>query len=210
MSDDLVFYTSPMSRGRIVRWMLEEVGVPYRTELVAFGAAMRGDAFRAVNPMMKVPAIVHRGVIVTEVAAICAWLADTFPAAGLAPPAADRAAYYRWLFFAAGPFEAAVTDKSLGVVPPAEREPMVGYGNFARMLDTIETAVTGREYVAGDRFSAADVYVGSQLGWGMRFGSIETRPAFTAYVEPLMARPAAVRARAIDDALLPPEQRGKM
>ena len=210
MSDDLVFYTSPMSRGRIVRWMLEEAGVPYRTELVAFGAAMRGDAFRAVNPMMKVPAIVHGGVVVTEVAAICAWLADTFPAAGLAPPGAGRAAYYRWLFFAAGPLEAAVTDMSLGVVPPVEREPMVGYGNFARMLDTIETAVTGREYVAGDRFSAADVYVGSQLGWGMRFGSIETRPAFTAYVEPLMARPAAVRARAIDDALLPPEQRGKM
>lgn len=210
MADDLVFYTSPMSRGRIVRWMLEEVGVPYRTELVAFGPAMQAGAFLAINPMGKVPAIVRGGHVVTEVAAICAWLADAFPAAGLAPPPVDRAAYYRWLFFAAGPVEAAVTDKSLGLVPPPEREAMVGYGNFARMLDTLETAVAGRQYIAGDRFSAADVYVGSQLGWGMLFGSIEPRPAFAAYVEGLTGRPAAVRARDIDDALLPPEQRGKM
>ena len=210
MADDLIFYTSPMSRGRIVRWMLEEVGGPYRTELMGFGQSMKGDAYLAINPMGKVPAIVHGGAVVTEVAAICAYLADAFPAAALAPALADRAAYYRWLFFAAGPLEAAVTNKALGVEPPPEREVMVGYGTFARTLDAIETAVAGREFIAGGRFSAADVYVGSQLGWGMRFGTIAPRPAFAAYVEPLMARPAAVRAREIDDALLPPEQRGRM
>ncbi len=210
MADDLIFYTSPMSRGRIVRWMLEEVGVPYRTELLDFGSTMKADAFRAINPMGKVPAIVHGGAVVTEVAAICTYLADVFPDAGLAPVPAERAAYYRWLFFAAGPVEAAVTDKSLGVELPPGRQAMVGYGTFALALDTLETAVAGRAFVAGDRFSAADVYVGAQIGWGMAFGSIERRPAFEAYVAPLFARPAAVRARDIDDALLPPEMRGKM
>ncbi len=211
MADELIFYTSPMSRGRIVRWMLEEVGVPYHTELLDFASTMKADAYRAINPMGKVPAIVHEGEVVTEVAAICAYLADAFPIARLAPPLGRvRAAYYRWLFFAAGPLEAATTNAALGVVPPSEREVMVGYGTMARALDAIETAVAGRPFVAGDAFSAADVYVGSQLGWGMAFGPIEQRPAFTAYVDSLRARPAAIRARQIDDALLPPEHRGRM
>jgi glutathione S-transferase len=107
MAQELVFYTNPMSRGRIVRWMLEEVGVPYRTEILAYGPAMKAESYRRINPMGKVPAIVHGETVVTECAAICAYLADAFPAAGLAPPLAERGAYYRWLFFAAGPAEAA-------------------------------------------------------------------------------------------------------
>lgn len=200
MSDELVFYTNPMSRGRIARWMLEEVGAPYRTEIVQWAA--KTPDFLAVNPMGKVPAIVHHGTVVTEGAAICAYLADAFPQAGLAPPATDRGPYYRWMFFAAGPVEAAVTDKSLGVEVPAAREMMVGYGNFARVLDVLETAVSKSDYVAGDRFTAADVYFGSQIGWGMQFGSIEKRPAFEAYWSRISQRPAAVRAREIDDGLI--------
>jgi glutathione S-transferase len=200
MSDELVFYTNPMSRGRIARWMLEEVGAPYRTEIVQW--AGKTPEFLAINPMGKVPAIVHNGTAVTEGAAICAYLADAFPQAGLAPPATDRASYYRWLFFAAGPVEAAVTDKSLGVEVPAEREMMVGYGSFARVLDVLETAISKSDYVAGDKFSAADVYFGSQIGWGMQFGSIEKRPAFEAYWARISERPAAVRAREIDDGLI--------
>ena len=203
MSNELVFYTNPMSRGRIVRWMLEEVGQPYRTELLDYATGMKGADYLAINPMGKVPAIRHGETVVTEGAAICAYLADVFPQAGLAPPLDDRGAYYRWLFFAAGPVEAAVTTKSLGVDVPPDRRMMVGFGCLEDVVNTLEAAVKGRDYIAGDRFSAADVYVGSQIGWGMQFGSIEKRPAFEAYWEKVGNRPAAIRAREIDDALIP-------
>ena len=205
MADELVFYTNPMSRGRIVRWMLEEVGEPYRTELLDYDTTLKAPAYLAINPMGKVPAIRHGETVVTEGAAICAYLADAFPAAGLAPPIGDhaRGPYYRWLFFAAGPVEAAVTNKSMGFEVPAGRERMAGYGTFAAVMDALEGAVTGSEYVAGDRFTAADVYFGSQIGWGMQFGSMEKRPAFERYWERISNRPAAVRAREIDDALMP-------
>jgi glutathione S-transferase len=207
MSDELVFYTNPMSRGRIVRWMLEEVGAPYRTELLQWGAN-KAPEYLAVNPMGKVPAIVHGGKVVTEGAAICAYLADAFPQAGLAPPTAERGDYYRWLFFAAGPVEAASTNKSLGVEVPADREMMVGYGSFDKVLDVLESAVSKSDYVAGDTFTAADVYFGSQIGWGMQFGWLEKRPAFEAYWARVGQRPAAVRAREIDDGLIAAQQSG--
>ena len=201
---DLVFYTIPMSRGRIVRWMLEEVGQPYRTELLDYGTTLKAPAYLAINPMGKVPAIQHGDQVVTEVAAICAYLADAFPAAGLAPAPTDpqRAAYYRWLFFAAGPVEAAITNKALKLEVPAGREGMAGYGSFDLAINTLEAAVSGRDYLAGDRFSAADLYVGSQIGFGLRFNSIDKRPAFTAYFDRLSARPAYIRASEIDDALI--------
>ncbi len=203
MSKELVFYTNPMSRGRIVRWMLEEVGAPYRTEILDYATGMKDAAYLSVNPMGKVPAIRHGDTVVTEGAAICAYLADAFPDAGLAPPLSDRGDYYRWLFFAAGPIEAAVTAKSLGFEPKPEQQRMAGFGCLADVLNALEAAVAGRNFIAGGKFSAADVYVGSQIGWGMQFGSIEARPAFTAYWDKISRRPAAVRARAIDDALLP-------
>jgi len=204
MSDELVFYTNPMSRGRIVRWMLEEVGRPYRTELVPFGPAMKSPEYRAINPMGKVPAIRHREVVVTECAAVCAYLADAFPDSGLAPApgAKERGPYYRWMFFAAGPLEAAVTNKSLAVEVPAERRGMVGYGSFSDVMDALEAAVSATDYVAGDRFTAADVYVGAHVGWGLEFGSIEKRPAFERYWKRIGARPAAARAKEMDDALM--------
>jgi glutathione S-transferase len=199
MSDDLIFYTNPMSRGRIVRWMLEEVGAPYRTELLEYGTTMKAPEYLAINPMGKVPAIRHGDTVVTECAAISAYLADAFPAAGLAPPLDQRGSYYRWLFFAAGPLESAVTNQALGFVVPAEREVLAGYGNLARVLDTLEGAVSGDGYIAGERFSAADVYVGAQIGWGMQFGTIDARPAFERYWARLEAREAWRRAAALDD-----------
>jgi glutathione S-transferase len=199
----LKLYSNPMSRGRIARWMLEETGQPYDVAMVPFGEPMKSDAHRALNPMGKVPVLVHDGAVVTECAAICAYLADAFPAAGLAPAPADRADYYRWLFFAAGPLEQAVTNNALGVVVPAERRGMVGYGSFEDTLDTLDALLSGRDFVTGTGFSAADVYLGSHLVWGLQFGSIPERPAFAAYRDRMVARPAHARARALDDAAMP-------
>ena len=205
MSDELVFYTHPMSRGRIVRWMLEEVGQPYRTEILDYGTTMKAPSYLAINPMGKVPAIQHGDMVVTECAAICAYLADAFPDAELAPPrgAPARGDYYRWMFFTAGPVEAAVTNKTLGVEVPSERERLVGYGTFAGVMDALESAVSNRDYITGDRFTAADIYVGAQVGWGLYFGSFEKRPAFERYWDRIRNRPAALRANEIDDALMP-------
>ena len=204
MTKELVFYTHPMSRGRIVRWMLEELGQPYRTELLDYGTSMKAPDYLAVNPMGKVPAIKHGETVVTECGAICAYLADAFPQARLAPPPGDpaRGPYFRWMFFAAGPVEAATVNQALGVAVPEERRAMVGYGSMADVLNALEHAVSGEGYLAGDRFSAADVYLGAQIGWGMGYGMIEKRPAFERYWQKLKDRPAAVRASKIDDALL--------
>ncbi|MBP0439780.1 glutathione S-transferase family protein [Tianweitania sediminis] len=202
MMDKITLYTNPMSRGRIARWMLEEVGEPYDTHLVQYGAPMKGE-YRSINPMGKVPAVVHGSKVITECAAICAYLADAFPEAGLAPEPADRADYYRWMFFAAGPLESAVTNRSLGVQVPDEKRGFVGYGSYEEVIDTLEKAVEGRSFIAGDRFTAADVYLGSHIGFGLSFGSFEKRPAFVAYHERLKERLAFKRANELDDAAMP-------
>ncbi|MDB5433056.1 MAG: glutathione S-transferase [Caulobacter sp.] len=200
MSDQLTFYTSPMSRGRVIRWMLEEVGVPYDTMLVDLRGP-KGD-YHTINSMLKVPTIVHNGRTVTETPAICAYLAEAFPQAGLAPTADERADYYRWMFFASGPVEAATTNRTLGVEVPPELTAMVGYGHYDRMVETLEQGVSAHAYIAGPRFTAADVYVGSQIGWLSAVGALPKRDAFDAYLGRIMGRPAAVRARGIDDALI--------
>ncbi len=199
----LTFYTNPMSRGQIARWMLEEVGEPYEQVLLDYGTTMKAPEYLAINPMGKVPAIGHGDVVVTECAAICAYLADAFPQAGLAPDPAHRGDYYRWLFFGAGPLEQAVTNKSLGFEVPADKAMMAGYGNFESAMDGLEAAVAGKTYIAGNRFSAADVYVGSQIGWGLMFGSIEKRPAFEVYWAGICERPAYLKGKEIDNALMP-------
>ena len=202
MADELILYTNPMSRGRIARWMLEEVGQPYKTEVLDYASTLKAPAYLAINPMGKVPALRHGDAVVTETAAICAYLADAFPQSGLAPPPGHRlrAPYYRWLFVAAGPIEAASSNKALGVVVPPERERMMGYGNFALALKTLEDAVSRGHYLAGDNFTAADLYVGSQIGFGMMFGMIEKRPAFEQYWQRLSNRPACLRAKELDEA----------
>lgn len=208
MANEIVFYTNPMSRGRIVRWMLEEVGQPYRTEVLDYGTTMKAPAYLAINPMGKVPAIRHGEAVVTEAAAICAYLADAFPEAGLAPAPGTReaASYYRWMFFGAGPVEAAVTNRSMGFEVPADRRAMMGYGCFEDVMNAIEYAVTQSDYVAGDRFTAADVYFGAQVGWGLQFGTIEKRPAFERYWQRLAGRAAKARADELDNALMPKPQ----
>jgi len=199
MTDDLTLYTNPRSRGRIARWMLEESGAFYDTVVLDYGTTMVAPAYRAINPMMKVPAIVHRGQVVTETAAICAYLADAFPDAGLAPLPAERADYYRWLFFAAGPLEAAITNRAMGVTPTVEQQRMAGYGDFDRAVAVIGDAVARHPYIAGDRFTAADVYLGSQLMWFTQFGLLPKTEPVMAYIGRLSERPAHVRATALDD-----------
>ncbi|HEV7556476.1 MAG TPA: glutathione S-transferase family protein [Kofleriaceae bacterium] len=198
MTDEILLYYNPQSRARIVHWMLEEVGAPYRIELVRFDKRdNKSDAFLAINPMGKVPAIVHRGVVVTEAAAICTYLADAFPKAGLAPAFDDpaRGTYLRWLFFAAGCVEPAIVDKSFSR-PPVERPGANGYGTYEDTIATLERAVVPGPFILGERFSAADVYVGSAIGYGMMFKSIEPRPSFVAYQGRLAQRPAFQRVMA--------------
>lgn len=199
MADELVFYSNPMSRGRIARWMLEEVGAPYRTEWLSYEGSMKAPDYLAVNPMGKVPAIRHGKVVVTEAAAICAYMADAFPEAGLAPPTSQRADYYRWMFFAAGPVEMAVSLKGFGIAVPKERERSIGCGSYESVLDALSHAVSRTPYIAGDTFTAADVYVGAHISWGLQFGTLEARPEYQAYWDRLKDRPAYLKAKAIDD-----------
>lgn len=205
MSEEIVLYTNPMSRGRVARWMLEEVGCPYRAEILDYGPAMKAPEYLAINPMGKVPALRHGSAVVTETAAICAYLADAFPDAGLAPPPGDtaRADYLRWLFFSSGPVESAIVNKSLGFEIPLEKRVMAGYGCYEDAMRILEAKLASHQNIAGDRFSAADVFLASMLNWSMMSGTVERRPVFTSYVDRHMSRPAARRATEMDDALLP-------
>ena len=202
MPADITFYTNPMSRGQIARWMLEEVGQPYDMTVLDYGTTMKDPDYLALNPMGKVPAIVHKGRVVTEAAAICAYLADTFPEADLAPSLDQRADYYRWLFFAAGPVEAAVSNKALGLTVPEGRERSMGYGTYDLTIATLEKAISGDQWICGNQFTAADVYVGAQVDWGLSFGTIDSRPAFEAYAARLRERPAYKRQKELDGALI--------
>jgi glutathione S-transferase len=210
MADTLTFYTNPMSRGRIVRWMLEEVGQPYETVVLDYASTMKAPEYLAINPMGKVPAIKHGDVVVTEGAAICAYLADAFPQTDLAPATTDKArgTYYRWLFFAAGPVEAAASNKALGWEAPSDKQSTIGYGSLNHVMDALEFAVGKGPYILGEKFSAADVYVGAHIMWGMQFGTLEKRPAYEAYGARLHNRPAAIRAREIDDGLIAAAAKG--
>src|SRR5258708_30985868 len=211
MADDLIFYTNPQSRGRIVRWMLEEVGQPYRTELLDYETTMKAPAYLAINPMGKVPALRHGDTVVTEAAAMGAYVADAFPSAGFARPPGDRlrGPYYRWLFFAAGPVEAAASNHALDLIVPKGRERMMGYGTYSDAMNALEGAVSAGDYLVGDRFTAADVYVGSHIGFGLQFGTFEKRPAFERYVARLGERPAFKRAHKIDDDLAASQTAGR-
>jgi len=198
---DLIFYTNPQSRGRIVRWMLEEIGQPYETEVIPYDQ-IKSERYLAVNPMGKVPAIKHRDHVVTECAAICAYLADVFPQAGLAPRDEEKADYYRWMFYAAGPAEAAVSNQAMGWVPTPERERMFGYGNFDKVVAVLDELFSLRDFVCGDRFTAADVYVGSQIMFPLQFGMLPERESFTRYRDRLQSREAYKRANEIDERVI--------
>jgi glutathione S-transferase len=192
---ELIFFHYPLSRARIVHWMLEETGAPYEVKLVNMekGEHKRPE-FLAINPMGKLPSIQHGATVVTEAAAICAYLADAFPAANLAPApdSPDRGTYYRWMFFGAGCVEPAMVDHLFNR-PQVDRPSTLGYGSYENTMNTLEKALAPGPYILGERFSAADVYVGSQIAWGMRMKGIEPRPAFQKYVGMLMERPAFKR-----------------
>ena len=204
MSSEIVFYHNPQSRSRIAHWMLEEVGAPYRVVLVDFEKREhKAPDFLALNPMGKLPTLVHRDTVVTESGAIVAYLADAFPAAGLAPALDDpaRGTYLRGMFFGAACVEPAVVDRLLSR-PVPERASTLGYGSYDDTLHALETAITPGPFVLGERFSAADVFLGSQLGWAMMAKAIQPRPAFTAYQARFMQRPAFQRAMAKNNELL--------
>lgn len=192
---ELTLYSNPQSRGMIAHWMLEELGKPYEVVTLDYGTTMKAPDYLKINPMGKVPALVHHAGdgdrVVTEAAAICAYLADAFPDAGLLPDARGRAPYFRWLFFAAGPVEAAIIDRHLKVEVAPEQKMMVGYGDYDAAVTALEGAMpTGEGWIAGERFTAADVYVGSAVVWGLEFGTLPERPGMRAYAERLKARPA--------------------
>ena len=202
MSTPVTFYTNPMSRGQIVRWALEESGAAYEAVVLEYGGDMKAPDYLAINPMGKVPAIRHDGRVVTECAAICAYLAEAFPEAGLAPGADERAAYYRWMFFAAGPLEQAIMAQALGWTTEEDKSAMLGFGSYDDTVGAAELLLNEGDYVCGGRFTMADVYVGSHIEWGLGYGTLPKRPAFEAYAERLTAREAHKRARAIDKALI--------
>lgn len=199
---DLNFYTNPQSRGRIVRWMLEELAVPYQTTIVQYGPQMKTPPYTDINPMGKVPAIEYEGAVVTEVGAICTYLADAFPAAGLAPPIGDplRGTYLRWMFFQGNALEPAIVDRAL------KREPgkrgMMPYGTYEIAVGALERAVEKGPWFLGERYSAADVYVGSAISWGLQFQLLPERDVFKRYAARLAERPARQRAFAIDEKLM--------
>jgi len=199
---DLTFYTHPQSRGQTIRWMLEEVGAPYDVEVLDYGATMKAEPYLSINPMGKVPAIRHKGKVVTEVAAICCYLADAFPEANLAPPPTERADYYRWIFFTSGPIEAAFSNKAAGWEPTPERQRMFGYGNYDLAIGTLEKAIAGKDYIASDHFTAADLFVGANVNFMLAFNLLEPRPAFVDYARRTTDRPAYHRAKELDAQLI--------
>jgi glutathione S-transferase len=195
MNDEIILYYNPMSRARMVHWMLEEVGAPYRLEFIDLQKGEhKKPAFLAINPMGKLPAITHRSTVVTETGAICAYLADAFPAAGLAPGWDEpvRGSYLRWMFFGAGCVDSALIDRMLSR-PTPEKSSALGYGRYEDVVDTLEKAITPGPYILHERFSAADVYIGSQIGFGMMTKSLEPRPSFQSYLARLSQRPAYKR-----------------
>ena len=199
---ELHLYTNAQSRGRIAHWMMEELGLPYETHWLDYDTTMKAPEYLAINPMGKVPALRHGNAVVTEAAAICAYLADAFPEKALrpAPGTPESAAYHRWLYFAAGPLEQAVVSRTLGWTVPDGRSRMVGFGSYEDTLHALDVLLSASPYACGEHFTAADVYLGSSVGWGVMFGTIETRPSFVAYAERVQARPAAQRALALNEA----------
>ncbi|MAS03232.1 MAG: glutathione S-transferase [Ahrensia sp.] len=210
MAANIRFYTNPMSRGQIARWALHEAGAEYEEHILGFGPEMKGD-YRRINPMGKVPAIEHDGVIVTEAAAICLYLAEAFPEADLQPRTlSEKADYLRWTFFAAGPVEQAIVTHSFKWDEALDErgQGRVGFGSYDRVVDVLAGMLEERAYVCGDRFTAADIYVGAQVDWGLAFKTLPDREQFRAYAERLRAREAYKAAKAIDAAHIEKMQKG--
>jgi glutathione S-transferase len=205
MSDNKVhFYYHPHTRGRIVHWMLEEIGLPYETHVLDISKGEnRNPDYLKINPMGKIPAIVHKGVVVTEASAICTYLADAFPSANLAPAvdSSDRGTYYRWLFFAASCVEYATFDRMNPRIETPKRG-QIGYGTYEETIEALAGALE-KGFILGKQFSAADVYISSVVGWGLMTKSIDPRPVFGRYLEACQSRPAFKRFTEKAEAIAP-------
>lgn len=201
---DYTFFTNPMSRGQIARWALHEVDANYEQVLVNWQD--KPAELLAANPMGKVPTIVHHAHdgdrVVTEAAAICLYLAEMHPEAGLLPNDSETAAYLRWTFFAAGPLDQCITSRALKFEPTPEQEGMAGWGSFERTMTTLDGFLSDTTWICGDRFTMADVYVGSSIDFGLNFGIFPPNESLVAYVERIQARPAYRAAKAVDNALI--------
>lgn len=198
MNQELVFYTNPQSRGKVVQWLLEEIACPYRTEILEYSTTMKSSAYLAINPMGKVPTITHGTQIITETAAICAYLAGAFPSAGLLPRPGHEGEYFRWLFFAAACAEPAAMNRAAGWnTTTPELQTRFGYGSYDRAFETLAAWLSEHRHVAGSTFTAADIYVCNLLSYGMLTGIIEKRAEFEGYTALHTARPAYHRAREI-------------
>jgi glutathione S-transferase len=198
----LILYHIAPSRSSIVLWMLEELGQPYELKVLSMAKGEnREPAFLALNPMGKVPTLVHDGTVVTETGAICCYLADAFPEAGLTVPVGDRrrGTYLKWLFFLPGCLEPALMDRLLK--RPDVPRAMIGYGDFEATLSVVADAVREGPFLMGEQFTAADVVIGSSLMWGRMTGAIPERPEILDYLARLEPRPAHLRAVAKDQAL---------
>ena len=197
---DLTLYHASPSRSSVVLWMLEELGEPYDIHLLKLSEGdQHKPEYLSINPMGKVPALRHKDTVITEVAAICTYLADAFPQAKLNIPVGTprRGVYLKWLFFGPGCFEPAVIDRAAPRKEPARRA-MLGYGDFETTMNVVAKAVEQGPYLMGEQFTAADVVIGSQIRWGMIFKMVPERPEFTGYASRIAARPAAQRAEAKD------------
>lgn len=191
MSSYTLFF-NPMSRALIAQWAFAEVGVEPKLELVEW--ENKPDALLKANPMGKIPTIIHHAdfgdKVVSEGAAICHYLAE-MEAPDLLPSDEEKADYFRWLFFAAGPAETAITNKAMGWEPKdAKQEMTVGFGNFDRVVDTLDSWFQDHDFTCGNRFTMADVYVGSQVDWGLNFGTLTDRPSLRSYQSRLQSREA--------------------
>jgi glutathione S-transferase len=207
----LTLYHAAPSRSSIVHWMLEELREPYDIHLVSFKKGEnRQPAYLAINPMGKLPALRHGDVVITEAAAICTYLADEFPRAGLNVPIGDprRGIYLKWLFFGPSCVEPAVTERAFPRKDPPSRGTL-GFGDYDTVMDVLAKGVgAANPYLMGEPFTAADVIIGSGLRWGMAFKLIPERPEFAAYVARLNARPALQRATERDKQLQAEQEAG--
>ncbi len=185
-------FFNPMSRALIAKWAFAEVGVEPELAMVEWDN--KPAALLEANPMGKLPTIIHHAKgsdrVVSETAAICHYLAE-MEAPELLPRDEEKADYFRWMFFAAGPAESAIMNKAMGWEPAdAKQEGTVGFGSYDRVVDMLDKWMSSHDFVCGDRFTMADVYVGSQVDWGLNFGTLTTRDSFKAYQGRLQARAA--------------------
>lgn len=205
----ITFYTNPVSRGAVVRWLLTELEVTYDTVILEYDSTesphgIKSADYLAINPMGKVPALKDGEIVITETAAICAYLTDKFADKQLAPALNSplRGEYYRWLFFAHGVLEPAVLANSMNLIVPESQQSTAGYGTYDNVISTLRSKLATGHYVCGDSFTTADLYLANALSFYLQFKLIPELPEFTNYVAYHTTRESFTKAKAIDAAIV--------